>query len=248
MQHANLLELLINNKQNKDVIYNRTVMFAFTARSGSTAITDAIGNMGLAKKVDEIFNLRGPVQNIYKNYGESRDIVDYVNNVYKKKMLADVLIFKTDFKDLALVMRQYDIFSLFPNLKIVYIERKDKVMQAVSLYKATVTKHWHQLDDINTIAIPENFSPNIKKIILLKKQLEGDCEKWRQHFRHIGAKPYTLYYEDFDHAPEQTLNDIFKFIENHNYNGEIALNYKKLRDEVSDEWARLVRHQLINSS
>lgn len=245
MQQVHLLEqLLAHAAIPKELLYRRTIMFAFTARTGSTALTDAVGNMGLAKKVDEIFNRRGPVQNICKNYGDSDDIVDYVNNVFQKKMLADALLFKTDFKDLAQVLRKYDIYALFPNLQIVYIERQDKIMQAVSLYKATVTQQWHQLDHEHLQLVQQNFSPDINKIIFLKNQLEQDCAKWQAHFKLIKAQPYCVSYEDFDQNPERVLKDVYLYLENQPYHGDITLNYKKLRDQVSEDWGERTRNQL----
>ena len=141
-----LAPLLEKNSDVSDRIYKHAVMFAFTARSGSTVITDAIASMGLAKRVDEIFNPRGPAQCLYDNYGGS-NIIDYINNIHKATMLTDTIIFKSNFSDLGCVINSYDIYSLFPHLKVVYIERQDKILQAVSAYKAIITNHWHQQCD-----------------------------------------------------------------------------------------------------
>lgn len=244
MQKRNpLIGILKDDANLSDKIYKHTVMFAFTARSGSTAITDAIAGMGMARRIEEIFNPRGPVQKLYDHYG-GRDIIEFINNIYKHTMLTDAMVFKTDYSDLNYVIKEKDIYTLFPNLKIVYIERKDKILQAVSLYKAIVTSQWHQKKIIRKQKVSNNHSPDINKIISLKNRLQSDCEKWEKYFELIGVQPYKMYYEDFDNDHDGSLKNIFRYVTGDRYVGEIEQNYKKLRDGISEEWASKVRHEL----
>ena len=103
---------VITKSSNKPPVYRKAVMFAFAARAGSTAITHAIAKMGLARRIDEIFNPRGPAQNLQQIFGGD-SIRDYINNIHDKAMLTDCFIFKTNYMDLSVILDNFDIHALF---------------------------------------------------------------------------------------------------------------------------------------
>lgn len=244
MNESNPIVQLVNNEiKTEHIKYNNSLMFAFTARSGSTAITDAIARMDLAKSVNEIFNPRGPAQYLYDNYGGC-DIIDYINNIHTNTMLTDMMIFKTDYRDLEYVIKKYNIKTLFPSLKVVYIERKDKVMQAVSVYKAVITNHWHQTGEIYGKQEAKVRGPDINKIIAYKNRFEKECDEWMEFFASYAIQPYKLFYEDFDDDNDLVIRALYRYITGYSYDRDIKFGYSKMRDEVSEEWAKKVKQAL----
>lgn len=237
-----LRTLLKKGAKLENIKYKRVIMFAITARSGSTVITDAIGNMGLAKEVNEIFNQRGPVENLYGRYGGC-DLAEYINNIYENTMLTDALIFKTDFRDFKSIINKFDVDLLFPELKVVYIEREDKVMQAVSLYKAVISKHWHQKKGERGSSANLGHKLDINKIVSYLNRIEIECDEWKDFFLRSSIEPINIYYEEFD-KDNSVLNALYEKIMGIGYSGDVIVSYKKLRDSESDEWAEQVKKSL----
>lgn len=241
-----LSTLIKNGAKPENIKYKRVIMFAITARSGSTVITDAIGNMGFAKEVNEIFNQRGPVENLYGRYGGC-DLSEYINHIYENTMLTDTLIFKTDFRDFKSIINKFDVDFLFPELTVVYIERRDKVMQAVSLYKAVISKHWHQKK--GEMDSPKNLEHklDVSKVISHLNRIEIECDEWKEFFMRSGIEPINIYYEEFD-KDNSVLNALYEKIMGIGYSGDVIVGYKKLRDSESDEWAEQVKKFLASST
>lgn len=241
-----LSALIRNGAKPGSIKYKRVIMFAITARSGSTVITDAVGNMGFAKEVNEIFNQRGPVENLYRRYGGC-DLADYINNIYENTMLTDTLVFKTDFRDFKSIIDKFDVDMLFPELKVVYIERRDKVMQAISLYKAVISKNWHQKKGERSSPAILKHKLDVSKVISYMNRIEIECDEWKDFFLRRGIEPINIYYEDFD-KDNSILNALYEKIMGIGYSGDVILNYRKLRDSESDEWAEQVKKTLPSSS
>lgn len=239
-------KLLSENDASIAPKYQKTLMFAFSARSGSTVITASLTKMGLAREIREIFNPRGPAHYLLKRVG-GENINDYLNNIHDTYMHSDAIIFKTVYSDFAPVIQSGLADSLLPRLSAVYIERKDKVLQAVSAYKAMLSDQWHKKST-------ENFSSDLKadhpidleKISRLVENLEDESRNWRKFFCERKIEPLQIWYEDFDSQPEAVLQKIFSEIVDTKCTTPVKLSHKKLRDEVSLQWADRVRRYMTN--
>ena len=222
----------------------QSLMFAFSARSGSTVITSSWAKLGLAKEITEIFNPRAPVQNLLRRLG-GENINDYLNNVHGACMYSDKLIFKTSYPDFLPVSRRGLVDKLLPGLSVVYIERKDKVLQAVSVYKAILSNQWHKKSsDEFTTDISVDQPIDLKKISKFVGNFENESKKWRKFFSEQGIEPIQVWYEDFDQAPERTLQAVYSKLVGTECTERVELSHKKLRDEVSLCWAERVRDYL----
>ena len=221
--------------------YQKTLMFAFSARSGSTVITASLAKMGLAKKISEIFNPRGPADFLYRRVG-GENINEFLNKVHSAFMLSDAIIFKTAYTDFAPVVRNGLVDCLFPNLSVVYIERKDKILQAVSAYKAMLSDQWHKKSSENfSSELTAGHPIDLEKISRFVKNFENESRKWRNFFSEREIEPLQIWYEDFDENPEAILQNIYFKIVGAECAKAVELSHKKLRDDVSLQWADQVR-------
>lgn len=84
---------------------------------------------------------------------------------------------------------------LFGHPSYVWIRRRDKVRQAVSLWRALQTRTWrleHPAEDGETPSLAYSF----RGIEHLRRRLTADDEAWGRHFLYSLIEPLELFYED----------------------------------------------------
>lgn len=90
--------------------------------------------------------------------------------------------------------------AIFPDLKVVYAVRRDKVLQAISAWRAERTNVWHRRvdDSVTPGKAPNPLPPYEFDYILLKlKQILAEGWIWEQQFVGLGIEPITIVYEDY---------------------------------------------------
>ena len=83
---------------------------------------------------------------------------------------------------------------LFGDPSYVWMRRRDKVRQAISLWRALQTRTWrleHPADDASTPKLHYSFDG----IEHLRRRLSADDEAWGRFFVGSGIEPLELYYE-----------------------------------------------------
>jgi LPS sulfotransferase NodH len=179
------------------------VMVAMTARSGSSHLCKVLAAAGDFGQPNEIFNPRGNVQDECVRLGVSR-FDDYLNALTAKP--AGHFLFKTcwqDFAPFAAVWRQ-----IFPDLTVVYLERKNIAAQAISLYKAKTTNLWHKQHG-EAHKKPPPVPYNYTKIKEAEQEIIIERQAWADFFRREGLTPPRLLYEDFETDITKAL-DLFE--------------------------------------
>jgi LPS sulfotransferase NodH len=236
-----MLELIKGGVGQEKADYDSTLMFAFTGRSGSTVITNSLASMGTARRIDEVFNDRGPYQNITQIQPAST-LMGYLNGIYGRYMHGDSLIFKSNFSDLKPVIYHVDIDQSFPALKVVYLERHDKVLQAISLYRAIQSEQWHMRSNAEGGHPGEKVEVelDVNHVLRLKKHLDGECQSWEEFFQSRGINPYRIYYEDYCDNPDDTMRNLYSHVTGETFTGDISTNFVKLADDTSMEWRDIV--------
>jgi LPS sulfotransferase NodH len=222
-------------------VFEQSLLIAFSARSGSTAIATGLAHMGLASEIGEILNPRGPAQHFQTRFGGD-SIGEYLNGVHENTMRSNMLLFKSNYDDFSLVSGANLEPKLFPGLRIFHLERRDKVLQAVSVYRAVLTNEWHRRvgqDRVGDQHIDRDV--DVKKVVGLVEKFERESKLWRRYIEKVGSGIGHIYYEDFDDNPEDVLELIYERIVNKRYKGKVELFHRKLRDAVSLEWAENVR-------
>ncbi len=138
-----------------------------------------------------------------------------------------------------------DLFStVFPNLHYLRVVRKDKVSQAVSLWKAIQTWRWRE----DEIATSSNGIEHQKRELQfqfelvdhLVRQIEEHELAWERFFDAAGIEPYRVVYEDLADNYEATALKILRYLgvtlpENHRF---AARQMKRQADTLSEEWVR----------
>jgi LPS sulfotransferase NodH len=118
--------------------------------------------------------------------------------------------------------------SIFPNLRYVWLTRRDKVRQAVSWWVAFQTRVWavhDQYEDRAALHILHS-TPKKEAEKILKQKLTYSFEKidslvqeivtreaaWQDYFTEGGIKPFTVVYEDFAESDEASALQILQYL------------------------------------
>jgi trehalose 2-sulfotransferase len=130
---------------------------------------------------------------------------------------------------------------MFPELRYVFLTRRDKVRQAVSYDRAIRSGVWWSIangDEHTPVpnAVPPPFDfEQIDEWVTRLSQFETN---WRRHFQRVGVKPFEIAYEDLVPAYESTVLAILRYLDLPATDDlQIAPpRLAKQADEVTDEW------------
>ena len=136
----------------------------------------------------------------------------------------------------------------FPDLRFVFLTRRDKVLQAVSYVKALRTDLWHSLDQnaegtrARTAPVPTPTF-DVDEIDRWVTRFMEDETRWHRYFERAGIAPFEVVYEEFLETYESTVLAILRHLAIPVAEGMVIAppRLRKLGDEVSEEWARRYR-------
>lgn len=184
-------------------------------RSGSTLLADILTNTKIAGNVDEY--LRESLENCNKfdNEHYPKYILNNLsfnaseNGVSGVKMMwenFEYLIQKLHKYYCDLNLSDYELLNkVFPNVKFIYINRKSKLRQAVSLDKAIQTSTWYiKREKSNRIKI-KRYIMSPKFITKAIENLRKQDQNWENFFMINNIKPFRIVYEDFHNNYENII-------------------------------------------
>jgi LPS sulfotransferase NodH len=136
----------------------------------------------------------------------------------------------------------------FPGLRYVQITRRDKVRQAVSLWKAVQTQAWQRdagaSDDGHDGRLLEPVF-SFRAINYLMRQLTAHDASWDAYFLGLGYEPLKVTYEELADSTEGVVHSVLEHL------GIVAPQNLQIgpprlsvqADEVSELWvARVLEH------
>lgn len=95
---------------------------------------------------------------------------------------------------------------LFPRLRIVFVRRRDKVAQAVSLWRAIQTQQWRNEAEPPEQGLTAEY--HYRAIKHLVKELHQWDAHWEDWFHATGRQPIRVIYEEFVQARAVTLGRV----------------------------------------
>lgn len=132
----------------------------------------------------------------------------------------------------------------FPHLRYIWVTRRDKVRQAVSLWKAIQTWTWRE----DELPAENDHSATPKKelrfhfgaIDHLLQQIEADERAWQQYFNEAKIQPFRVMYEDFVLNYQETVQEILKYLDlDVSSTGACAFAERRMKRQAnaqSEEW------------
>ena len=128
----------------------------------------------------------------------------------------------------------------FPSLRYVWLRRRDKVRQAVSLWRAIQTWQWR----VDAARAHSGRGPepegeprySFEAIDHLRRRLEASDLTWEVFFETMAADPLTVVYEDFVTAREDAVLAVLQHVSAPRPATVGAPRTARQADEVSERW------------
>ena len=128
----------------------------------------------------------------------------------------------------------------FPDLRYVFLTRRDKIRQAISYDRAIRSGLWWSIASTADgngqpqVLLPFNFE-QIDEWVTRLCQIES-C--WRRHFKRMGVVPFEIAYEDLVSAYDSTVRAILGFLDLP-FSKDLIVAPPRLErqaDETTEEW------------
>lgn len=233
---------------NETIEYDETYMIAITARVGSTALVSGLQSAGLSDgRVREIFNPRWPMQDLQERF-QARSLIGYLN-ACARDCGGSRLVFKTNWIDLAPALEDFggNLDALFPRLKIVYMERGDRLAQAYSLWKANRHNVWALKADVD-YASPVREPVPIDEIRQKMDNLASEALEWEAFFEANGIGVERCLYEDFQQNPEAVIAKVYEYFSGLPLTASAGIGFKRSFDDTDRSHLEDLRRRLAEAS
>lgn len=224
-----------------------TLMIAITPRTGSTFLCTALHEAGLGFEPNEIFNPRGPVQ---QECAQRRvnDFTSYIASIAASPV--PCFAFKTSWHDAAPLAPC--LTSLFPQLHVLYLDRRNIAAQAVSHWRAEVTDIWHvrpgtapPKPDLQALA--QQF--DITRIARIIQNLEREKQGWEGWFAAQGITPLRLEYRQLETDMRAAVRRIASALNLALHPDRVTgKRTERLADALNAAWVERVQKHLFNLS
>lgn len=230
---------------------SKSYFICFTVRSGSTVLCELLARTNIAGKPQEPFyhnvvpdNLQGDIIPDYAAYIEQlKTDTSTANGVFGAKIGGGYwydfarrvrAIDESSTQPLKQILEQH-----FPDLRYIWLTRRNKVRQAVSHWMAIQSGRWESYNEIS------NPNPEYKfeSIDYLVQELVIREAVWAEYFTQHQIVPHMIVYEDFVQQKEATIRGIFDFLEI-----DLPASYtlpdsmhKPTANALSEEWVQRYR-------
>ncbi len=194
-------------------------MIAFTLRSGSNLLCDYLTANGFGQPTEYFQYPFGVANKLhYDDLGvDVGDFGGFIRNLILKKSNQGIFGAKLtwDHKN-ALFAKIIDDFrddryflDFFLNSKWIYLRRKDRLAQAVSLWRAHKSGKW-----LSTSAVTGDDRPVYDFCGILHRLQSILTEEylWSDYFLRHDISPLQIFYEDFIENPRQTILDVMRYV------------------------------------
>jgi LPS sulfotransferase NodH len=143
---------------------------------------------------------------------------------------------------------------MFPDLRYIFLTRKDKIRQAISYDRAIRSGVWWSLRP-GALGNGETPAPapvvvppfDFAQLDLWVTRLTEFDSRWRRHFKRVGTEPFEVAYEDLVLSYESTVFSILRYLDLP-ISASVKIAPPRLRqqaDQVTEEWVR--RYEEIKS-
>jgi trehalose 2-sulfotransferase len=128
--------------------------------------------------------------------------------------------------------------AVFPNVRYIWLTRRDKVRQGISFHRAIETKRWRSTDpdDGSTSGPAFDFAA----IGYLVKLAISEDRAWETFFREHGIEPLVVVYEDLEQSPALVAERILQFLQLSPLAPALPRSWRHQRqaDGLTEDWVR----------
>jgi LPS sulfotransferase NodH len=132
----------------------------------------------------------------------------------------------------------------FPNLRYVFLWRRDTARQAVSYYRASVTQVWFLMHKQQHGVLAED-DVDLQQIRWFEDVLIEHRENWRCFFTKNGITPLEVVYEELVSDYGEAVHEILKYL-GMSRSGDLTLCPPSLRRQ-SDGWTEAILQRYLSA-
>ena len=209
----------------------QTYIIAAAGRDGSSLLSDLLYQTEVAG---------APVEFLHTNdkglYKRARNCSDFSMDKYIELIIANTTTPNGVFGDKDFYYRH--LFFNFPfdkyNPKYIYLSRRDKIRQGISLYKARMSGKWNSLGITSRELTEDDFS--YEQISRRISWVTAQDAAWLQFFKQRNITPCHVIYEEFIEDMGGTVSRVLKETLNIDFPSEKvpASILEKQSDELSE--------------
>jgi trehalose 2-sulfotransferase len=137
--------------------------------------------------------------------------------------------------------------AVFPRLKIVFIRRRDKVAQAVSLWKAIQTQQWRTESESASEEVDTDEPPDVeydyRAIEHLLNELHRSDAHWEDWFHATGREPIRVFYDEFTISRAATIGRVLDALGIDPPEPEGKKPLQRQADDLSKDWVARFRDE-----
>jgi LPS sulfotransferase NodH len=127
----------------------------------------------------------------------------------------------------------------FPNLRYIWLRRRDRLRQAISHARAVQSDVWWEIDGATR---PPKAPPQFDRDLIdaTIRDLEKSDLGWVTFFARCHLSPYVLWYEDFCENYQATIRNVLQYLDIPGADACVITSprLRKQADLVSEEWVR----------
>jgi LPS sulfotransferase NodH len=213
----------------------KSYLLAAPYRSGSNYLCTLLWKTGVLGAPFGYFNFENEMRILYTRLGAS-SITDYVGKLIKKRTSSNgVFGLKAHFHHFANIHKQSpEMLDMLQPVHFIYLERQDKIAQAVSLAKGFQTRAWLSVGE-------ERKTPLFYNREFIQACLDEVMEQenqWKTWLKERGTAALCIYYEDILRDEAQVVKKIEEFVGIAGDRAdEVRLpSLRKQSDVVNSEW------------
>jgi LPS sulfotransferase NodH len=189
---------------------SRSYLVCTLPRSGSWLLCRMLAATGVAGKPIECFHQD------FLDQAPRQSARHYVENAVRSGTTGNgVFGGKVHWSQFAVLSRLHDpaghermltlLSDLLPNLRFVWLTRRDKVRQAISYYRAIGTGVWWQVRGDRPCTRTREPTFDYDTINRFENSLTNQDSRWQALFETFDIDPFLVVYEDLAEYPEQAL-------------------------------------------
>lgn len=220
-------------------------LICFTPRSGSSLLCELFCyNTDLAGQPKEYFKIFSQALREGQGIKEIKRIINSyqtINGVFGAKICwsqyQDFIKLAKSFPTFKNLSNQEIINSFLPQPFYIYLTRKDRIRQAISLWKSSQTDIWGWFAP-EIVNYPKELKYSFIGILKCLREINQDNRAWENFFKSHKITPLRLEYETFITDLRKTIKDILDFIGVEQPKNLTRLKFynQKMADEISEEW------------
>ena len=214
----------------------KSYLVASSYRCGSSYLCWLLWNTGLLGAPSEVLNPTSELPALINRLKTSSS-KDYITKVFERRTSKNgVFGVKAHFHHFQAFLDQYPpLLERLAPLTYIYINRTDKVAQAVSMARALQTNVWHK-------RMEEGPKPSVRYDREMIANCLADIEQqdlaWRRWFEAHNVVPFELTYNDLTTNPDGVVRSIIERLDVANEEREDVYvpPVEKQGDETNNEW------------